>query len=200
MKIVLADTDQKIVDAYKKYCDGLDDVSFHHGSILDLDVAAVVSPANSFGFMDGGIDAVYTRFFGIGVQKWLREKIEAEHHGEILVGQALVVPSGHDKIKWVVSAPTMRVPQRLPANSVNAYLAARGALIAALEHKLESIAFPGLGTGVGNFPAELCGQQMRQAILAIYLKRSSFPKKWKEAQDDHQRLYGNKIVDLQHED
>ena len=34
------------------------------GDILSLDVAAVVSPANSFGFMDGGLDGVYTRYFG----------------------------------------------------------------------------------------------------------------------------------------
>ena len=33
------------------------------GGITDLRVDAVVSPANSFGFMRGGVDGVYTRDF-----------------------------------------------------------------------------------------------------------------------------------------
>ena len=38
------------------------------GGITDLRVDAVVSPANSFGFMRGGVDGVYTRVFGEGVE------------------------------------------------------------------------------------------------------------------------------------
>lgn len=35
-------------------------VSIHEGSILDLEVDALVSPGNSFGYTDGGIDLEYT--------------------------------------------------------------------------------------------------------------------------------------------
>jgi O-acetyl-ADP-ribose deacetylase (regulator of RNase III) len=42
----------------------LDFVTVHQVSILDVACDAVVSPANSFGFMDGGIDAVYLSLFG----------------------------------------------------------------------------------------------------------------------------------------
>ena len=35
----------------------------HRGSIFDVACDAVVSPANSFGFMDGGIDALYVDRF-----------------------------------------------------------------------------------------------------------------------------------------
>lgn len=31
----------------------------HEGSILDVEGDALVSPVNSFGFMDGGIDRAY---------------------------------------------------------------------------------------------------------------------------------------------
>lgn len=200
MKIILADIDERIVNAYRRHCERLENVSFHHGSILDLDVKAVVSPANSFGFMDGGIDAVYTRFFGRGVQNKLQEEIAKTKMQELLVGQAMVIETGHEKIPYVISAPTMRVPQRLPANSVNVYLAARAALHAAEDAGLESVAFPGLGTGVGNFPPDTCGLQMHMAIRSGIIKHNTYPKRWKEAQDDHQRLYGDRIVDLQHED
>ena len=42
------------------------------GGITDLRVDAVVSPANSFGFMRGGVDGVYTRVFGEGVESGLQ--------------------------------------------------------------------------------------------------------------------------------
>lgn len=42
------------------------------GGITDLRVDTVVSPANSFGFMRGGVDGVYTRVFGEGVESRLQ--------------------------------------------------------------------------------------------------------------------------------
>jgi hypothetical protein len=48
--------DAPLAEAWRKFCGHFECVSIHHGSILDLDIDAVVSPANSFGFMDGGID------------------------------------------------------------------------------------------------------------------------------------------------
>lgn len=45
------------------------------GDILSLGVTAVVSPANSFGFMDGGLDALYTSFFGPQLQQRLQRMI-----------------------------------------------------------------------------------------------------------------------------
>ena len=43
------------------------------GSILDVSCGALVSPANSFGYMDGGIDLVYSMHFGWHVQERLQE-------------------------------------------------------------------------------------------------------------------------------
>ena len=56
MKIFLAALDDALADAWERHCGDLPGVTVHRGSILDLDVDAVVSPANSFGFMDGGIE------------------------------------------------------------------------------------------------------------------------------------------------
>ena len=61
------------------------------GSILSLDVAAVVSPANSFGFMDGSLDVLYTQYFGPQLQQRLQRMIREQAGGELLVGQALLV-------------------------------------------------------------------------------------------------------------
>src|SRR5476651_102867 len=83
LKIVLAAVEDDLADAWQRHCCDLPDVTIHRGSILDLSVDAVVSPANSFGFMDGGIDALYTQRFGQKVQERLQRVIRDKHHGEL---------------------------------------------------------------------------------------------------------------------
>ncbi len=48
------------------------------GDILEGRCDAVVGPANSFGFMDGGIDLAYRRYFGIDLQVRVQAKIRSE--------------------------------------------------------------------------------------------------------------------------
>ena len=68
MKLILTAIEQPLADAWTKFCGDLDFVTVHHGSIVDVECDAVVSPANSYGFMDGGIDAVYLGHFGPEIQ------------------------------------------------------------------------------------------------------------------------------------
>ncbi len=128
MKIVLAAVENDLADAWEQHCGDLPDVSVHRGSILDLSVDAVVSPANSFGFMDGGIDHRYSQHFGWEVQDRLQELIRIRHHGELLVGAADIVETGNLRIPFVIAAPTMRVPMIL-RETVNPYLAARAVFL-----------------------------------------------------------------------
>jgi O-acetyl-ADP-ribose deacetylase (regulator of RNase III) len=93
MDIFLTAVDSPLTEAWERYCGDLDNVFVHQGSILDLNVDAVVSPANSFGFMDGGIDRLYSQHFGWEVQDRLQELIRSRHHGELLIGTAEIVPT-----------------------------------------------------------------------------------------------------------
>src|SRR5260370_6767409 len=113
MKLILTAVEESLADAWTKFCGDLDFVTIHLGSILDLDCDAVVSPANSYGFMDGGIDAIYIGYFGSDVQTRLRRQILDHHHGELIVGQADVIETGHERIPFLIAAPTMRVPMNL---------------------------------------------------------------------------------------
>src|SRR5687767_10875535 len=113
MKIILSAVDSALADAWQEFCGDLDFVAIHRGSILDLQRDAVVSPANSFGFMDGGIDRLYSQHFGWGVQDRLQELIRTRHHGELLVGTAEIVDTYDSRIPFVIAAPTMRVPMIL---------------------------------------------------------------------------------------
>lgn len=212
LKILLVAVEAELADAFERTCSEVDCVSIHRGSILDVQCDAVVSPANSFGFMDGGIDHAYSRHFGWHVQERLQETIRRDHRGELLVGQAEAVWTRDARIPFVIAAPTMRVPMIL-RDTVNPYLAARAVLLLikhgtfrdgpfqgqAISSIIRTVAFPGMGTGVGQVGPHTCARQIRAAIEEVVFERGSFPGSWADAQSRHQRLYTDRIRDLQRE-
>lgn len=125
MQIILATPDATMAAAWSEAFSGTD-ASIYHGSILEVPCDALVSPANSFGFMDGGLDLAYSQHFGWDLQMRLRRQILEGHSGELLVGAAEVVETGKMVPGLMIAAPTMRVPMRLPEDSVNSYLFNKG--------------------------------------------------------------------------
>ncbi|MDF1662906.1 MAG: Appr-1-p processing protein, partial [Planctomycetota bacterium] len=112
LSIVLTALQEPLAEAWESHCSDLDCVSVYSGSIFAVTCDAVVSPANSFGFMDGGIDRLYTQQYGAGVQADLQDLIKTVHHGELLVGHAEIVPiPANNYARFLISAPTMRIPQ-----------------------------------------------------------------------------------------
>jgi hypothetical protein len=95
MRYYLRDRNPQIVQAWKKHFNGVGDVDISCGDIFDLGdrIDAVVSPANSFGFMDGGIDYVYSLRFGWQLQERLQAHLQKYHDGELLVGEGVVIPT-----------------------------------------------------------------------------------------------------------
>ena len=198
MQLVFSDLNPRVVDAWHSICGELENVEIRNDSLLDINLDAVVSPANSFGFMDGGIDGAYSAHFRQDVQLAVRRVIHERHAGEMVVGTACVVETGDERIPHLIAAPTMRVPMMLPSDSVNIYLATRAALLAARQNnRINRIGFPGMGTGIGRVPAAVCAAQMRQAVEDIVLERYRMPTSWAEASERHQLLYGAKPHDLQ---
>ncbi|MEZ6141085.1 MAG: macro domain-containing protein [Zavarzinella sp.] len=188
LSIVLTAVDQPLAAAWQRWCGDLRCVEVHHGSIFDVACDAVVSPANSFGFMDGGIDRLYSEFFGPATQDQVQACIRNCHGGELLVGQAEIVPTAHTYIPYLITAPTMRVPTTL-GRSVHPYLSTRAVLLLVLKgrfscgelagqpvaERVRRVAFPGLGTGVGRVPPVVCAKQVRAAIEDFVLGRFEFP-------------------------
>lgn len=173
LHLVLCALDEPLTSAWRDVAEGRTGISVHPGSVLDVHASAVVSPANSFGWMRGGIDGIYARAFP-QVEQQVRSAVLAYHGGELPVGEALLVPTGEPAPKWLISAPTMRSPgEQLPADTVHPYLSARAVLRLWREGALEdgtpvrdivrTIAMPGLGTGVGGAPPELCARQVAAA-------------------------------------
>lgn len=183
LKIYFADRKSPLCNAWKKDFNDTD-VEIHEGDIFDLDVDAVVSPANSFGWMDGGFDYHLSEKFGWHIQEELTQQIHDRPMGELLVGQALVVETGDKETPYLVIAPTMRVPMNFGIpSSVNAYLAMKAALIAAKKHVgITSIAFTGFCTGVGGMPPKICSLQMKAAYDEIILGMKTKSKGFHDTQ------------------
>lgn len=210
LNLILAAVEEPLADAWEMFCGDLPGVRIHRGSILDIECDAVVSPANSFGFMDGGIDAVYTRHFGTELHERVRALIQTRHFGELPVGLADVVETGNDRIPYLIVAPTMRVPMVLK-DSVNAYLAIRASILLVksgtfgsgpnrgepLNKHIDTVAFPGMGTGVGQLSPSVCAHQFRTAIEHFVLGNYVAPKTWADASEQHQLLYSDRVRNLQ---
>lgn len=168
LKIHLVAFNQELYRAWQDCFEDTDDVTVSQGDILAHRADAIVSPANSFGFMDGGLDAKYSAFFGWQLETRLRAYLEKHHYGELPVGQAAIVETEHDDIPYLISAPTMRVPMKV-ANTPNAFLAFKAVLQTVQlfnrteQRKITSILCPGLGTGEGKMPPERCAYQMLKA-------------------------------------
>ena len=134
--------------------------------ISDFD--CLVSPANSFGMMDGGMDAAIIKFFGISLERRVQERILDEYLGEQPVGTSLIVKTEHPKHPFLAHTPTMRVPMSIKGTDVP-YVAMWAMLLAIRQHnktnqqKIESVVCPGLGTGIGQVPVAEAARQMATA-------------------------------------
>lgn len=204
MDFILTAVDDALADAFETHSESMGNVTVHRGSIFDVECDAVVSPANSFGFMDGGLDAWFTWYFGSIVQDNVRMAILRHWQGELPIGTAEIVETGHEDIPYLIAAPTMRVPMTLGNKSINPYLAMRAVIMLIREQHfrdgqragqpvkkyVKRIAVPGLGTGVGRVPVDLAAQQMIEAIRLHSSGRHYLPKSWAEASETHQILMG----------
>jgi len=169
-RIFLVDRKRSLIDAWSEVFANFDSVEVYEADFFDQDADAMVSPANSFGIMDGGLDAAIRSTPGYQIESDMQAVILEKHHGELPVGVAEVVPTGHERWPFLVVAPTMRAPESV-MSTLNAYLSFRGALLAVVRHNqapgafpIQSLLEPGLGTGVGHMDSRRCAAQMRVAL------------------------------------
>jgi len=130
------------------------------GSILEVDAQVIVNAANSLGIMGGGVAGVIRRAAGAQVEA------EARRQAPIPVGRAVMTSGGNTAFRGIIHAPTMPQPaMRIPEENVA--LATRAALTLADGRKLESIALPGMGTGVGGVAHANAASRMVTEVRAF---------------------------------
>lgn len=195
LNIILSAIDPMLLKAWKEQF-GEDKVEIIEGDITKITCSAIVSPANSFGFMDGGLDYALSERFGWDLETRLQAMIKDLPEGELLVGQALVISTNDKDVPFLISAPTMRIPTNFNIDtSVHAYLAMKAILIKALHSdEISSVAIPGLCTGTGRMKPETASIQMFQAYKEIILGQKMDFKEYGEAQKYHWNLNQESLI------
>lgn len=181
VKVVLVDINPKMIAAWRETFEENPEIAVVHGSMIDQDVSAWVSPTNSGGRMDGGLDAVIKGFLGGGIEKTVQSAIHAQYAGAMPVGHATCVLTGRPRPRFLISTPTMVGSSEDVSDTMNVVLAAGAALQAvhiqnrAQPGSITSVALPGLGANTGKVPAEICADLMwtaydlfREAELPTY--------------------------------
>lgn len=196
MRIQLVYRDEPLGSAWRDCFAGEADVEVVDGDITTLRCDAIVSPANSFGFMDGGLDLALSARFGWHLQDRVRGIIEELPERELLIGKALAVATDDVHVRWLIVAPTMRVPMSFNiSTSINAYLAMKAILITAkATARLDSIAIPGLCTGVGRMPPLIAARQMFIAYDEVIRGNRRQPEDFDEAQRHQLKLNPDGLI------
>ncbi|WP_196894646.1 macro domain-containing protein [Aureivirga marina] len=184
MKYTLISNNPEMVVAWKKFFRKEENVEILEGNIITAKADAIVSPANSFGFMDGGVDLAISMHIGWHVEDELRKRIQELPEGELLIGNAMVIETNHKDFPYLISAPSMRVPMSFNiATSVNTYLAMKATLITAKNHsKIESLTMTSFCTGTGRMNFEIAAHQMYEAFLEIEKGKKKSYKEYGDAQ------------------
>jgi O-acetyl-ADP-ribose deacetylase (regulator of RNase III) len=195
LKLILVAPKQTLCDAFRERFNSLPNVEIVNGKFEQLPVYdCMVSAANSFGLMDGGVDAAITQFFGYELQERVQIRILDEFLGEQPVGTSIIVETNHPKHPFIAHTPTMRVPMDI-AHTDNVYLAMWAMLLAVRQHNLKSekqigiVACPGLGTATGHVPYKQAARQMALAY-ENFLNPPSYID-WRFADNRQERIrYG----------
>ncbi len=127
------------------------------GDLSKSTADAVVNPANSQGWMGGGVAYALKRAGGRVVEE------EAVSKAPISVGSAVETTGGSMSCRYVIHAPTMTEPAE-QIGLENVRLATAAALEKASELGVESLAFPGMGCGVGGVPVSDAARAMVERV------------------------------------
>jgi len=172
-KLYLIDSKPELCDKWRQVFSSYPEVEVLTGDYFQQSADAIVSPANSFGIMDGGLDLAIRNELGFQVEIDIQEVILNKYHGEMPIGSAEIINTNHNKWSYLIAAPTMRIPENI-AFTLNAYNAFRAILIALNSFNksmpkipIKSLVCSGLGTGIGSMEAVKCAAQMRAAYKLI---------------------------------
>lgn len=164
MRILVFDKDLGFLSEMRKLEPGPFEVL--ESDVFDVECDAFVSPANSFGFMDGGIDDCYRKMFP-GAEAYVKHLIRSVSDGELPVGKAIsatLTAGSHKTCNRLIVAPTMRVPALDLNGTPNAYLATKAAVALARQRGVQVLAIPGMGTGPGRLDKGVAARQMALGI------------------------------------
>jgi O-acetyl-ADP-ribose deacetylase (regulator of RNase III) len=179
--VICSSNDENSLQLSRKF-NGIDQVQIVQGDIFNVNCSAIVSPANSFGEMSGGLDKAIDDHYKGKAQTEAVKVIREKYLGELPVGCGLVLEMEvNNKFPYLILAPTMRIPGN-ESNSINAYLAMRGLLVSIAQYnrlsesKIDSVVIPSFCTGVGGMLAAESAEQMYSAFDNVVMSGWEYVK------------------------
>ncbi|NET44097.1 macro domain-containing protein [Okeania sp. SIO2B3] len=169
MKLILVAPNKLLYDAFQEhfyYLPNLEIINSYFENVPEYD--CLVSPGNSFGLMDGGMDAAIVKYFGDFLMTSVQQKILDEYLGEQPVGTSTIVETGHPQHPFLAHTPTMRVPMSIAGTDIP-YIAMWAMLLAVRHYnrqqqqQIQNVVCPGLGTGIGKVSYQEAARQMALA-------------------------------------
>ncbi|KAI6039749.1 macro domain-like protein [Pisolithus marmoratus] len=154
----------------------------------------IVSPANSYGIMDGGFDFYLSMAFSprkdaYALTRLVQAAIKDRYYGFAPPGSCILVPglSPNDfSCKVIAVCPTMRYPEELQWHKDIVYntmwsllvqLETWNGKVEDEEKKIKKVLMTGLGTGVGKISPAVCARQMALAVKHFLYARSEQGKR-----------------------
>lgn len=176
MKIYLLDINKNMTDAWQEYFDTFEEIEIVNEDFTTFmnkhqNIEAIVSPANSFGLMDGGYDKAITDYFGEELMKDVQNTIMIKWYGEQPVGTSMTVPIRNriisDKKRGLIAkkyavlihTPSMRTPEIITDYRI-IYQCMRTTLIEAIKQTVDSVVIPAFGGATGNVPYDVIAKMM----------------------------------------
>src|SRR6478752_10191612 len=121
-------------------------IELWNGDICDLEVDAIVNPANLSLWMATGVGGALKRAGGDAIE------FAAVRQAPVPLGESIVTTAGTLAARAVIHAVSLDRDRRTSGPVIEA--AVRSAMARAREVGATSVAFPALGTGVGGFPID----------------------------------------------
>ena len=142
--------------------------SFHDFMKTHSEVEGIVSPANSYGLMDGGYDAAIAEWFGAETVEAVQAAVIKECFGEQPVGSCLIVPVPTSVAcgQFILHTPTMRVPSIIEDPEV-VYHCTRSCIMEALKAELNTIVIPAFGGCCGKVNPKMIADYMERAFYSF---------------------------------
>ena len=120
------------------------------GDITELDVEAIVNPANVKLLLGEGVAGVIKRKGGPAIQE------ECKRIGATATGSAVITGAGKMKFKHIIHAVGPKMGEGDEDRKLSS--AVRSSLALADRHGLKSIAIPAISTGNFGFPVDRCAR------------------------------------------
>lgn len=131
-------------------------VTLRQGDLTDAATDAIVNAANNDLMLGAGVAGAIRSKGGPSIQA------ECDKLGPIPIGEAAITGAGKLKARFVIHAASMRLGGRTTEEALRS--STRNSLKRADEKRLESVAFPAIGTGIAGFPLERCAEVMLEEI------------------------------------